>query len=214
MKFIVAVCGVAVACSAVSAQVLRLSVDGLKAIPLDGIGLPTTFGGAGHMGMLKFSSDEDTAFEGVFKQPKGGGPFAFAGGAGVPILTNSTLATDGACVVTGSTNFLDIPGQVSFSALILPCTGSVVQDPQGGYMSTVLIATAFFGQPVFCGVDVSEWFSLQGNDGLNGWLEVRTDLAVGASEGAAELDVYLVIPAPASAALWLAGVAALGRRRR
>jgi hypothetical protein len=137
-------------------------------------------------------------------------------GAGFVLSSLSGSITTVAGAVTGgsfSVSVFDGFTTDTYSASIVAGSGSINSQAGQGFTIDGLTFSGFFSSSSFAGVDVTLWDS---NEPLTGsFLNFAFDPGAGTTDSDADLDVFVVVPLPASGGLCLAGLLGLaGARRR
>lgn len=212
-RMLVAGAGLAIAGASNVLAVTEVQIDvnslSVQSQVSDGAGgwLNAAFGGTTHTGRLVLSDDANSVLAGVLlnntTQTLSSSLASFAG----------VINLVGGVVMGGSLSVTNLDGS-SYTASIVSGIGTVnVQVGQGFQIDGLTFAGLFSG-PLFAGVDVSPFFSVQPLFGS--LLNFAFSPDAGGHDADSDIDIWATIPLPASgglAALGLAGLAGVRRRR-
>ncbi len=212
-RVLVAGAGLAIAGASTSMAITQVQIDvnslSVQAQVGDGAGgwVNAAFGGTTHTGRLVLVDDANSVLAGVLIN-------------GVNQTLSSTLASFsgiidlvGGVVSGGSLSVSNVDGS-SYTASIVSGIGSVNTQVGQGFQIDGLTFAGLFGGPLFAGVDVSPFFSVQPLFGS--LLNFAFSPNAGGHDSDSDIDIWATIPLPTSgglAALGLAGLAGVRRRR-
>lgn len=211
-----AVVGLACAASVASATdpVLQLDLNGLGIHARDAAGGLSSFGGLTHTGSVEiFFAPGISMLAGVLASNNPPGPFVDQGfsGALTDIIGTISLVNG---QVTGGSLSVEVNGASAdpdyYTALVMPNFGAVHTFVGGGFTIEGLTFGGAFDDSSFGNVDVTPWLA----GSLNGSF-LQFNFSPNASgSGFADIDAFVVAPAPGSLLGLAAGGLVLTRRRR
>lgn len=194
--------------------ILQLDLNGLGIHSRDSAGALVGFGGLTHTGSVEiFFAPAVSSLVGVFINPNPPGSFIDQGfnGALTNIVGVISLVNGS---VTGGSLSVEVNGASAdpdfYSALIVPNVGAVHTFVGGGFTIEGLTFQGLFDDPSFGNVNVAPWMA----GALNGSF-LQFNFSPNASgSGFADIDAFVVAPAPGSLVALAAGGLVLARRRR
>ena len=193
--------------------ILQLDLNGLGIQALDSGGAAVGFGGLLHTGSIQlFYQPSVSSLASVSVSP-GAGPFIDQGFNGelTSVLGSISLVNG---LVTGGVISVQVngggPDPDSYTALVLAASGSVQPYIGGGFTVEGLTFAGAFDDSMFGNVDISPWLA----GSLNGSF-LQFNFSPNASgSGFADIDAFVVAPAPGTLAGLAAGGLVFARRRR
>lgn len=195
--------------------ILQFDLNGLGYQALNSAGGASAFGGTSHTGSLViFDSPPVSSLNGVLINANPPGPFVNQNFNGVLTDFLGTINMVGGTVTGGSVSIQVNGGggdPDTYTALIVPNSGTVRPFIGGGFTVEGLTFQGAFDDAVFGNVDVTTWFTSV----LTGSFLQFNFIPTPAGSGFADMDIFVVAPAPGSlAGLAVAGLFAARRRRR
>jgi hypothetical protein len=208
---------VACVCSVAHASdpILQLDLNGLGIHARDSAGGLSSFGGLTHTGSVEiFFAPGVSMLAGVLSNANPPGPFVDQGFNGsLTNIVGSIMLNNGQ--VTGGSLSVEVNGASAdpdyYTALVMPNSGAVHTFVGGGFTIEGLTFQGMFDDSSFGNVDVTPWMggSLSGS-----FLQFNFSPNASGS-GFADIDAFVVAPAPGSlVGLGLGGLALARRRRR
>ena len=200
------------ACSAVMADpVLQMDINGLGIQSRDAAGAAVPFGGTTHTGSIDlFYVPPFTTLQAVSIQ-SGGGPFVNQGFNGQLTSVAGTINVLNG-LVTGGSMLVQVNGNTAtpdtYTTQVVPNSGSIQNYVAGGFTVQGLTFQGTFSDGLFGNVNVAQFLG-----SLTGSFLQFNFAPNGNGGGFADIDLFVVAPAPGSLGL-LAGAGLLAARRR
>lgn len=201
-----------VAGGALAEEILQIDTNNLGFQSLDEVGGAVPFDGESHTGAVSISFINESQINGVLIKDSPFGPFVPQGDF-VGTLTDASfeITLDGG-LVTGGSFFIEVDGADTYAGTIGASGG--VDDTQTGFAIDGLTFGGTFSDDNFGGVDVSDWFNAQGfGNNLEGSFLAFKINPDDSGAGIADVDSFVIVPAPAAGVVLLAGLVAVRRRR-
>jgi hypothetical protein len=217
-KFVLLLAGAGVACAGAAAQasdpILQLDLNGMGIHARNAAGGLSAFGGLTHTGSVDiFFAPSISELAGVSINANPPGPFIDQGFNGVLTNVVGTISLVNGNVTGGSLSVQVNGGTAdpsTYSALIMPNVGAVHTYVGGGFTIEGLTFNGAFDDSSFGNVNVTPWRS----GSLNGSF-LQFNFSPNASgSGFADIDAFVVAPAPGTLAGLAMGGLMLARRRR
>lgn len=209
---VVAILGAFGASTALAEKILQIDTNDMAFQSLNDAGDAAPFDGESHTGAVSITKIDASEANAVLIKDSPFGPFVPQGDF-VGILGDITFdITLDSGLVTGGSFSIELTSGDTYAGTI-GASGHVDATQTGFTIDGLTLAGAFSGDD-FGGVDVTEWFDAQGiGTNLEGSFLAFKINPDDTGAAIADIDSFVIVPAPAAGVVLLAGLVGMRRRR-